>query len=125
MFKSDKDEELYYHEFKNLMYSSEYNCGVRGANRGNSTEGRDSWISFKTPPCMELSNDSTKCPPEAIEDFKVKFIPIEGHRFSFNVSWNETTYKPDFYELELRDVNPGRRENDSLDIYRYRIDKVS
>ena len=123
--KSDRDANLYYHEYKNLTYNTDFSFAVRGVNYENLTESREVWFSFKTPHCMDQLNDSSKCGPEAIEDFQAAFIFIEGHKFNFNVSWNETIYKPDFYELEIRDINSGRSEDDSLNIYRYIIDKVS
>lgn len=122
---SDRDENLYYHEYKNLTYNSEYSFAVRGVNDEYYTESRESWLPFKTPSCIKLHNDTSKCGPEPIENISAKLLFVKGHSFNVNVSWNETNHKPDFYTLEILDVNPVKHGNDSSYIARYIINKVS
>lgn len=123
--KSDQDHNLYYHEYKNLSYNSEYSFAVRGANVVYFKESREQWFKFKTPSCMKALNDSQICAPEEIRKLSAEFSFVKGHTFNVKVTWKEMNLKPDFYTLVIKDVNPTRSKNDSMNVHQYTIRKVS
>lgn len=120
--KSYQDDDLYYQEFKLLVYSSNYSYAVRGKNVDKKYESRENWSVFETPSCMESWSDTTECRPENITKFSANFSFIHGNTFNVNVTWNEPRYKPDFYTLRVIEAGPLWNKNET---YRYTIAKVS
>lgn len=113
------DRDLYRHTFKGLERERYYSYAIRGVNVQNKIIESDLyWSNFTTPECT----DESFCGPDKITELNVMFTWIKGHVFDCNVKWNTPSRHPDYYLLEIRDVDPPTNMNGTIQVYEYEID---
>lgn len=116
--------DLYFHEYKNLDYSTEYSVAVRGINvEFPLNYNEDYWHRFTTPSCMSTHTDKSQCRPDPVENLVVKVKHVSDQHFTVSLNWKEPAFLPEFYSLEIRDIDPIRNLNGSYRIYKIEIDK--
>lgn len=121
-----EDRELYYHEFFNLKYNSEYSVAVRGINSEFPRLESDLvWKLVTTKNCSDFKENAGVCGPETIKNMNAHFANIEGHIFNVNITWNEMETPPEFYTLEIRDLKPNIFEDELVEIHNFTIGGVS
>lgn len=101
--KEKKPPNLYYHEYKNLKYNTEYSVAVRGLNTDNERLESDIvWEQFKISSCMEIQGNKKVCGPDPIGNLTAKFTYLEDDKFDAKIMWNEMKYQPEFFLLEIK-----------------------
>ncbi|XP_055529972.1 tyrosine-protein kinase receptor torso-like [Wyeomyia smithii] len=102
-----KPEELYRYTIPALEHSMEYSIAVRAKNTKNPhREGGLEWHIFVTPSCTDWHNNSRICAPEDIKNMRVNSKSISDDNYQFNISWDEPQIMPDYYVVNLFDLNP-------------------
>lgn len=116
--------DLYYHEYRNLNYSTEYSIAIRGVNiEFPLKHSKDYWHRFTTPSCMSTHHNTSECGPEPIENLVIKVEHVSHQNFTVSLKWKEPAFKPDFYQVEIRDIDPIRNSNGSFRIYKFKIEQ--
>jgi hypothetical protein len=125
MIKRRKPPNLYYQQYKNLKYNSEFSVAVRGINTDNPRiESEVVWKDLTIPTCMELQKNESVCGPNPIQNMTAKFTYLHDDRFDVDVTWNTKDYQPEFFTLELKS-GKSTNGNGTGRIYHYTIEKVS
>ncbi|XP_058816658.1 tyrosine-protein kinase receptor torso-like [Topomyia yanbarensis] len=100
-------EELYHYSLTSLELNSEYEIAIRAKNTHiPSLESELHWHTFHTPNCREWHNTTQFCAPEIVENLQVTSTYLSGKNYTFNITWDEPRYTPDYYVIELYDLNP-------------------
>lgn len=120
-----KEHNLYYHEYKNLAYDTNYYLNIRGCNVAKKNYSPSLWHSFKTPNCWDLTKPGDFCGPLKIKGFKVEITALEGDLFAINITWNKPWKLPERYKLEIHDVNATMDGNGMEGYYEYQLHRVS
>ena len=123
--KEKRPPNLYYHEYENLKYNTEYSVAVRGLNTDNDRlEGDVVWKQFKIPGCMEIQGNNKVCGPDRIDNLTAKFTYSFNDKFDVKITWNEMKYQPEYFLLEIKSGKSAFRNGTGRN-YNYTVDGVS
>ncbi|XP_058449126.1 tyrosine-protein kinase receptor torso-like [Malaya genurostris] len=100
-------EDLYHYTISSLELNTEYEMAIRAKNtRISSLESELLWHTFHTPSCSEWHNNAQFCAPEVAENVQVSSTFLIGKNYTFNITWNKPRYTPEYYTIQLYDLNP-------------------
>ncbi|XP_014300459.1 tyrosine-protein kinase receptor torso [Microplitis demolitor] len=91
--------------FKFYLHGLDYNQNntliISAKNEGFSLSSKNLTYSFITPTCLDVHQNLTICPPNAVDGLNVSQIYYYNEKCNFTISWDKPDLIPDNYTIQI------------------------
>jgi tyrosine-protein kinase receptor torso len=121
-----------YHYSMEIGFDREISVSVRGINEIKlenenfmRKESNISWITLEIPTCMHFYHNRSICnKPEEIVDLNSTITNVGYYLYDIKVFWRKPLYNPEYYTLEIYDINTKKNDNDTvIEFYSYEVNE--